>query len=144
MRRRHVLFSRMRGFCTGGGEGREFDEEVEAPLEVLAEDLERRGMCAREARDAARRSFGAVTQIKEENRERRGLPQLDTILKDLRYCFRNLLRTPTFTLVAVLTLALGIGVNTTLFTAFNAIALKPLPVRDAGEVRRVERWLQSG
>src|SRR5258708_6570970 len=144
MRRLHVLFSRIRGFFTGGGQAREFDEEVEAHLALLAEDFERRGMPAGEARDAARRSFGAVTQIKEENRERRGLPQLDTILKDLRYGFRNLLRTPTFTLVAVLTLALGIGVNTTLFTAFNAIALKPLPVRDAGEVRRMERWFESG
>ncbi len=144
MNRLSVFASRIAAVFSRRRLDQEFDQEVEAHLAMLAADNERRGMSPQDARDAARRSFGAVAQIKEEQRERRGVPQIDTLFQDLRYGFRNLLRTPTFTLIAILTLALGIGVNTTLFTTFNAIALKPLPVRDAGEVRRVERWFESG
>src|SRR5882762_10717075 len=122
----------------------DFDQEVEAHLEIFAEENMRRGMTRDEAYREARRRFGGVTQVKETQRENRGLPQLDTILRDLRYAARMLRKSPGFTLVAILTLALGIGVNTTFFTAFDAVALKPLPVKDPGNVVRVERWFASG
>src|SRR5207245_7234102 len=69
---------------------------------------------------------------------------MSTLLQDLRYGLRMLARNPGFTAVAVLTLALGIGVNTTLFTAFDAVALKPLPVREPNSVARLVRTLASG
>ncbi|HEV3139127.1 MAG TPA: ADOP family duplicated permease [Vicinamibacterales bacterium] len=69
---------------------------------------------------------------------------LTSLAQDLRYGFRMLGRNPGFTSIAVATLALGIGLNTTLFTVFNVVALKPLPVRDAGSLMRLERWFASG
>src|SRR4051812_34269378 len=66
------------------------------------------------------------------------------LLQDLRYALRMLWRSRGFTAVAVLTLAAGVGLNTTLFTAVNAIALRPLPVKDGAKLHRVERWFQSG
>jgi len=122
----------------------DFDREVEAHLELFTEESMRRGMTGEEAHREARRQFGGVTQVKETQRENRGLPQVDTILHDLRYAARMLRKSPGFTLVAILTLALGIGVNTTLFTAFDAVALKPLPVKNPGNVVRMERWFASG
>src|SRR5579872_6564248 len=65
-------------------------------------------------------------------------------MQDLRYGIRMLARTPAFTAIAIATLALGIGLNTTIFTVFNAVALKPLPVRDGGTLMRIERWFVSG
>jgi predicted permease len=122
----------------------DFDREVDAHLALFAEERMRHGMTREEAYREARRRFGGVTQMKETQRENRGLPPVDTILRDLRYAARMLRKSPGFTLVAILTLALGIGVNTTLFTAFDAVALKPLPVRNPDNVVRMERWFASG
>src|ERR1035441_5125641 len=97
-----------------------------------------------EATRAARIALGGLTQIRETHRGQRGLPQIEMLLQDLRYGLRTFGRNPVFTIVAVLTLALAIGVNTTLFTAFDAVALKPLPVKDAGSVVRAIRWFESG
>ena len=120
-----------------------FTTEVESHLEFLADDLERRGMSPGDARREARRQFGGVAQIQELHREGRGFVSLEHAAGDLRYALRMMLRNPGFTAVAVLTLALGIGVNTTLFSAYNAVALKPLPVADPDRVVRLERWFAS-
>lgn len=133
----HALFSRRRL-------DDDFDREVEAHLALIAEENMRRGLTPDEAYSDARRHFGSVTQVKESHRENRGVPQVDTVLRDLQYAARMLRKSPGFTLVAILTLALGIGVNTTLFTAFDAVALKPLPVKNPGNVVRMERWFASG
>lgn len=141
-----TLISRILGFFSRRSADRDFDQEVESHLDMLIEENVRRGMTPEQARHAAREAFGGVariTLIKETQRENRGLPQIDSFFKDLRYAARMLVKHPGFTLVAVITLALGIGVNTTLFTAFNAVALKPLPVRDPYGVARVERWFES-
>jgi macrolide transport system ATP-binding/permease protein len=136
--------SKIRGWVLRRKLEEEFSEEVQAHLDLLADDFERQGMSKSEARLAARRSFGGVTQIREEHREGRGLMQLERLWADLMYAARTMRRSPMFTLVAVATLALGIGVNVTLFTAFNAVVLKSLAVADPDGVYRLERWFERG
>src|SRR5437588_1495488 len=121
----------------------DFHRELDEHLGMLTEENLRRGMPAAQAAREARLRLGRLTQLQEDHREHRGLPLLDSIWKDLRYAARVLRKSPGYTLVAILTLALGIGVNTALFTAFNAVALKPLPVRDPNSVVRMMRWFQS-
>ncbi|HVH87300.1 MAG TPA: ABC transporter permease, partial [Terriglobales bacterium] len=79
----------------------------------------------------------------EECREARGLSLIENLCQDLRYAFRILKKSPVFTAVAVLTLGFGIGLNTTLFSVVNVVALKPIPVRDSGRIVRLERWFAS-
>ena len=121
----------------------ELAREVEAHLVLLADDFERRGMSPEESRIAAKRAYGGVEQAKQAHRDERSLLWIEHLVQDLRHASRVLLRSPIFTLVAIATIALGVGVNTTLFTAYNAVALKPLPVADAGKVVRLRRSLQS-
>jgi hypothetical protein len=110
---------------------------------MLTDENLRRGMAPDEASRQAHLALGNIAQLKEIQHDRQGLPQLETLFHDIRYALHTLRRSPGFTLVAVLTLALGIGVNTTLFTAFDAIVLKPLPVKAPGSVIRIERWFES-
>src|SRR5262252_3845238 len=133
-----VWVARIRGMIFRTKMEEEFSEEIRAHLDMLAEEFERNGLSPAEARLAARRSFGGVEQIREEHREGRGLMQLQRLWADLTYAARTMRRSPVFTLVAVATLALGIGVNVTLFTAFNAVVLKSLAVADPDGVYRLE------
>ncbi len=139
-----ALLARLRNVFSSRAADSDFDAEVESHLAMLTDEHLRRGLDPEQARQAAMRSLGHVTRIKEDRREQRSLPQIETLFKDLRYAGRMLAKNPGFTSVAVITLALGIGVNTTLFTAFNAVALKPLPVKDAENIARLERWFESG
>jgi len=115
----------------------ELDEELRAHLEMLAEENVRKGMSPEEARYVARRSFGGVEQVKEEYREQRGLPMMDTLTQDFRSGLTQLRRNPGFAAVAILTLALGIGANTAIFSVVDAVLLKPLPFRSPGQLVRV-------
>ena len=101
-------------------------------------------MSPQQAREAARRAFGSVDRAKELSRDEGSLVWLEQAWQDVRHAFRSLLHSPGFTFVAVITLALGIGVNVTLFTAYNAVVLKPLPVADPKQVVRLERWFEKG
>lgn len=135
--------SRIRATILGRRLEQDFAGEIETHLALLEDDLVRRGMPRAAARLEARRQFGGVTQLRELHRERRSLVHLDRLSADLAYALRMMRRNPAFTAVAILTLALGIGVNTALFSAYNAVALKPLPVADPTRVVRLERWFES-
>jgi putative ABC transport system permease protein len=112
---------------------RELSEELRFHLEKLTEENVARGMTAEEARYAALRELGGLDQIKEECRDMRGLKDLDNFVQDLRYGLRLLAKNPGFAAVAVITLALGIGANTTIFS----VAWRPMRYHDANRLLMV-------
>ncbi|MEX0842800.1 MAG: permease prefix domain 1-containing protein, partial [Gemmatimonadota bacterium] len=108
------------------------DEEVRFHLEMAAEAHMRRGLSRDAALRAARRDFGGVDQVKERIRERRRLVWLEDAARDVGTAFRGIRHRPGFTALVVLTLGIGIGANTSVFSLVNAILLQPLP-NESGE-----------
>jgi putative ABC transport system permease protein len=122
-----VIANRIRGFFARKNHDSELDLELRAHLEMLTDENIRRGMSPAEAHYAARREFGGVEQTKELYREQRGILLIDSFLQDLRFALRGLRNRPGFALVAILTLALGIGSTTAVFSVVDRILFRSLP-----------------
>src|SRR5262249_43924091 len=116
---------------------RELDAEMALHIAMLTEEHVRRGMPRDEARRVALTRFGGPMQLKEQHRDDRGLPSFDTTLQDIRYGLRALRRHPAFALVAIGTLAIGIGAGTAVFTIARAVLLRPLPYANPDRLVRL-------
>jgi predicted permease len=130
--------ARLAGLSGRRGNERRLQEEIAEHLDQQTAANIAAGMSSEEARRQAVLKFGAVERIKEDYRERQSLPFVESLLQDTRYAVRRLRKSPGFSVVAVMTLALGIGANTTLFSLHNSLMLKSLPVRNPEQIVMVK------
>jgi putative ABC transport system permease protein len=121
---------------------REMAEELRAHHDMLVDDYTRRGMTPAEARRRAAMTLGGLDQTKERVRDTRGFPSAEGFFKDLRHAVRLLVHAPGFSIVTILTLALGIGVNVAIFSLVDAVVLRPMPYPDPD--RLISIWETSG
>ena len=139
--RRH--FAKIGALIRRSKPAEDLTEEIRAHLEMEERENREAGMPPEEAHFAALRRFGNVTQTQERSREMWKWQWLETLLQDIRYGLRQLRRSPSFTLVVVLTLALGIGANTAIFTLINDVMLKMLPVKNPQDLELLH-WAARG
>jgi hypothetical protein len=137
MSARNWLSSRLAAFRERRDREKDLDRELKAHLDLEAEEQQERGVSPEEARYAARRAFGNTTLVQEDVHAIWNLGWLERFERDVKYAARSLRKNPVFTLVAVLTLALAIGANTAIFSAIDALMLRPLPFSAADQLVRI-------
>jgi macrolide transport system ATP-binding/permease protein len=142
MRTLRRISARLASLIFRGRAERDLSREIHAHLTLLKDEFEQRGLSPEEAAAAARRAYGGVEQAKELHREARTFLWIEQGIRDVRYGWKNLLRSPGFTLTAVAAVALAVGANTSLFAIYNAVVLKQLPVANPSRVVRIKRWFE--
>ena len=134
MRRLKALWRRLRGVLSSDRSEQDFADELDGHVAMHIEDGVRAGLSREEARRQALIRLGGLEQAKIAHRERRGLPLLETLAQDVRYGLRLLGKSPGFACVSVVTLALGIGATTAIFSVVKAVLLNQLPYKDPGSI----------
>jgi len=138
-----ILLSRCSALFRRRNLDEDLDAELSSHIEFAVEENMKRGMSAQQARTRALREFGGVTQTKEAYRVQQGLPFLEAVLIDVRYGLRQLRKSPAFAATAILTLALGIGGMTAVFSVVEAVLLRPLPFKDSGQLLSLHEWVRE-
>jgi putative ABC transport system permease protein len=121
----------------------EMTREMRAHLDLIADDLERQGMPPEAARAAARRAFGGLEQVREQHRDARSVVWIEQLLQDLRHAIRGLRKSPGFSIAALLSIVLGVGVNSAIFTFVHGILLEELAVDDPDRVVQVRAQMKD-
>ena len=138
------LWRRIGFFLRRNRHSEDLDEEMRLHAELRAAQLITKGLPPEEAAQAAQRQFGNRTSLKETAIDLWAFPALDEAGRDLLFAARFLRKSPSFAIAAIVSLALGIGVNTAVFSLLNALALKPLPVKAPGELSRIGSLENNG
>src|SRR6185437_4497578 len=139
------LFTRVLNFTARRRGGERLREEMESHIAIQTEEGIRAGMTPEEAHRRARLKFGAVEAVREDYHAEESLPFVDNLLLDIRYALRVLRRSPVFTVVALLTLMLGVGANIVVFGVLNAILLQPFGVSEPQSLYQLrhKQWLSG-